>query len=98
MKKLYIISIAAVLLLIGTAVFAGNYFYSSATTKDEAARISLEDAKKDFDENAAVFVDTRPADAYKEEHIKGAINLPAADVEARYKELPKDKKIIAYCS
>lgn len=64
----------------------------------EAPRISLEDAKKAFDEGNAVFVDTRYADAYKMEHVKGAINIPANEFDTRYSEVPKGKKIIAYCS
>lgn len=65
---------------------------------EEAPRISLADAKADFDKGAAIFVDTRAEVTYKDEHIKGSINLPAEAFEARYKELPTDKKIIAYCS
>lgn len=65
---------------------------------DDAPRISLADAKKDFDAGSAIFVDTRADAAYKTEHIKGSINLTMGDLEARYKELPTDKKIIAYCS
>ncbi len=65
---------------------------------DEAPRISLADAKKDFDAGNAVFVDTRAASAFKTEHVKGAINLPAEAFEAKYKEIPAGKKIIAYCS
>jgi 3-mercaptopyruvate sulfurtransferase SseA len=76
---------------------AGSRTASSATP-EEAARISLEDAKKDFDSGAAIFVDTRAESAYQNEHIKGAINIPAEAFQTRYKEVPKDKKIIAYCS
>ena len=65
---------------------------------DTAPRISLEEAKADFDKKVAVFVDTRPEDAYKVEHIKDAINIPLGSPETRFKELSKDKKIIAYCS
>ena len=65
---------------------------------EDAPRISLEDAKKDFDKENAVFIDTRAEAAYKVEHIKGSINIPLDAVEARYKELSKDKKVIAYCS
>ena len=65
---------------------------------DDAPRISLEDAKKDFDKGNVVFIDTRGEESYKVEHIKGSLNIPLNSVEARYKELPKDKKIIAYCS
>ena len=65
---------------------------------DTAPRIVLADAKKEFDAGNAVFVDTRAKTAYDAEHIKGAINMTTADVETRYKEIPTDKKIIAYCS
>ena len=70
----------------------------AAQTGDEAPRIALADAKKDFDDNAALFVDTRGESSYKDEHIKGAINISAENFDAKYKELPKDGKIIAYCS
>ena len=65
---------------------------------DEAPRITLADAKKDFDAGNVVFVDTRAEATYKQEHIKGAINMPMEAVETRYKEIPTGKKIIAYCS
>ncbi len=65
---------------------------------DEAPRITLADAKKDFDAGNVVFVDTRAETSYRTEHIKGAINVPAEAIQTRYTEVPKDKKIIAYCS
>ena len=65
---------------------------------DDETRITLADAKKEFDAGNAVFVDTRAKAAYDSEHIKGAINMTTDDVEARYKEIPTGKKIIAYCS
>ncbi len=66
--------------------------------KDDAPRITLEEAKKDFDAGNAVFVDTRAESSYKMDHIKGAFNLPIESFEAKYKDLPKDKKLIVYCS
>lgn len=64
----------------------------------EAARISLAEAKIAFDSGKAVFVDTRDHDSYKAGHIKGAVNMSAGEVAARFGELPKDRQIIAYCS
>ena len=61
-------------------------------------RVSLADAKKAFDEGNVVFVDTRAETTYKQEHIKGALNIPAEAFQTRYTEVPKDKKIITYCS
>lgn len=76
---------------------------TSPTAKNEdplarVPRISLEDAKKAFDEGGVVFVDTRAEVQYREEHVKGSINIPAEAFEARYGEVPKNKKIITYCS
>lgn len=70
----------------------------SKPAQKEAARIQLAEAKAAFDAGKAVFVDTRDADQFKAGHIKGAINMGAAEVAARFAELPKDKQIIAYCS
>jgi hypothetical protein len=65
---------------------------------DGAPRISLADAKADFDAGSAVFIDTRPEDTYKQEHVKGAINITLMDDAAKYSSIPKGKKIIVYCS
>jgi len=61
-------------------------------------RITLADAKKEFDAGTALFVDTRDISSYRFSHIKGAFHLPAEAASTRWKELPTDKKIIAYCS
>lgn len=61
-------------------------------------RITLADAKKDFDAGAAIFIDTRNEAQYRSERIKGAINITTETLEAKYKEIPADKKIIVYCS
>ena len=65
---------------------------------DTAPRISLADAKKDFDSGTAVFLDTHAPDQYAQRHIKGSINIPANQLDAYFNKIPKGKKIIAYCS
>ena len=64
----------------------------------EVPRINLADAKKDFDAGITYFIDTRNEESYKSEHIKGAVNISENMLEAKIKNIPKDKKIIAYCS
>ena len=64
----------------------------------DAPRISLADAKKEFDAGTAVFVDTHSPQQFAVQHIPGAINIPANDVGDKADKLPKGKKIIAYCS
>ncbi|MDD5586663.1 MAG: rhodanese-like domain-containing protein [Alphaproteobacteria bacterium] len=41
--------------------------------------------------------DVRQPEEYNEGHIKNAVLMPLSDVPNRYKELPKDKKIVVYC-
>lgn len=113
MKKILSLSfLLTIALLIGAAcqkastanMTANNTNNANKTTApaanptEDAPRVSLADAKKDFDAGTAIFVDTRAEAAYKNEHIKGSINISSENFEAKYKELPKDKKIIAYCS
>ena len=64
----------------------------------DASRITLADAKKDFDAGNVVIIDVRDEAAYRQEHIKGSMNITAATLTAKFNEIPKGKKIIAYCS
>lgn len=65
---------------------------------DEAPRITLAEAKKDFDTKSAVFVDTHTQEQFDMEHIPGAINIQANLIKFEMNKVPKGKKIIAYCS
>jgi rhodanese-related sulfurtransferase len=83
------------MLLISAVALIG---FAAACQKTPAPRISLVNAKKDFDAGQAVFVDTRNDSEFAQNHIKGAVNISGTTFEAKYKELPIDKKIIVYCS
>ena len=71
---------------------------AATTPANDAPRISLADAKAAFDAGTAIYVDSRAESAYKQEHIKGAINIPGGTLDSKIKQLSKDKKIIVYCS
>lgn len=64
----------------------------------EVPRISLADAKAQYDANSAVFVDVRSAEQYEAAHIPGAVSLPLAEVQARHYELAADALIFLYCT
>ncbi len=64
--------------------------------------ITLDEAKKAFDEQAALFLDARPAADYAEAHLPGALNLPPArfeelflDLADRIEEAPA---LLVYCT
>ena len=71
---------------------------SHGHAEDTAQRISLADAKKDFDAGTAVFIDTHAPEHFAQRHIKGSINVPANNIDPFVDKIPKGKKIIAYCS
>jgi rhodanese-related sulfurtransferase len=42
-------------------------------------------------------LDVRPAEEYRAGHIPGALSVPVSELEARLRELPKRREIVAYC-
>jgi len=69
-----------------------------ATPMDNVPRITLADAKKDFDAGNAVIIDVRDEAAFNLEHITGALNITPQTLDANIGKLPKGKKLIVYCS
>jgi hypothetical protein len=61
-------------------------------------RISVTEAEAAVRQGEAVLLDVRLAPAYTAGHIKGAIAMPEPEIAARARSLPKDKKIITYCT
>jgi rhodanese-related sulfurtransferase/DNA-binding transcriptional ArsR family regulator len=44
-----------------------------------------------------VVLDVRPTEEYEAGHIAGAVSIPHDALKRRLSELPKDRKIVAYC-
>lgn len=62
--------------------------------------IDVAAARNLFESGAALFIDARHEFDFKLGHIKGAVNLPLKDFEARKSTLaffPKNKTIVTYC-
>jgi guanyl-specific ribonuclease Sa len=67
--------------------------------EDKMPRVKADDAKKLVEEGKAIVIDVRGAEAYKLSHVKGALDVPLNKLESGdFKGLPKDKRIIAYCT
>ncbi len=64
----------------------------------EVPRVSLVDAKAQYDANTAIFVDVRSTDEYETSRIPGAVSLPLDELQANYQELPTDALIFLYCT
>ena len=65
---------------------------------DSARRVPRDVAIKLVEEKKAVWVDVRPKGEYESGHIKGAANIPLAEIITRLRELPPNKFIITYCA
>ncbi len=71
----------------------------SQNPEDSMPRVRVEEAKADVTSGKGVIIDVRGTDAWKIAHIEGAIDIQLADVEkGDFKNIPKGKRIIAYCT
>ena len=72
---------------------------SPAVTEDNyphIERVTAADAKRGFDQGAAVFVDVRDLEEFEQAHIPGAISIPVYEVASRTGELDPEDWIITY--
>lgn len=59
--------------------------------------INCEELRRRLEAGRTVVIDVRPTLEYEAGHITGARSLPVEEIEARLKDLPKSKMIVAYC-
>jgi rhodanese-related sulfurtransferase/DNA-binding transcriptional ArsR family regulator len=69
------------------------YFDSKDSLEPVPARELLQRAKT----GVVTVLDVRPPEEYSAGHIRGAINVPLAQLAKRLDEIPRDKEIVAYC-
>ena len=68
-------------------------------TREDVPRIALDELRDLLaSPRKIVVIDTRSQAEYETGHIRGAISMPSAEVESRYRELPRGTKIVFYCA
>lgn len=67
------------------------------TSKDSLEPLSVNDLVDRMRSGLVTVVDVRPKEEYGAGHLRGAINVPLADIEKNLSKLPRDREIIAYC-
>jgi hypothetical protein len=73
--------------------------HSDHSSEANMPRVSAIEAKQLVDAGQGVIIDVRGSEAYQQSHIKGALDVHLADLEAgKFDKLPRDKRIIAYCT
>ena len=87
-------SLAAVALL--SAALVTSAAQDPAAPSDGVERISLDDFKAlAASGRPFVLIDVRGGVT---EGIKGAVNIPLGEIEARLAEIPPDREVITYCA
>jgi phage shock protein E len=64
----------------------------------EVPRVTTTELDELMKQGKVVVVDVRTQDMYDKGHIRGAKLIPVNQIGERGKELPRDKKIVTYCS
>jgi hypothetical protein len=73
--------------------------HSQSPAKAAVRRIAPEEAAMLVQTGEAILLDVRIKEAFDTEHIKGAVNIPYADIESRARaELTPTRWIIPYCT
>lgn len=67
-------------------------FQSALASSESVSRDEAQATRK-----RAVLLDVRPQYEFESGHLKGAVNIPLDELTDRLDELPRDRKIIAYC-
>jgi len=65
--------------------------------RDELESIGRDELEQRMRAGDIVILDVRPTAEYDAGHIRGALSVPIAELGRRLKELPKDRRVIAYC-
>jgi hypothetical protein len=65
---------------------------------DDIERISIADFQRLHASGDAVLVDVRSRLVYVQAHIPGSISIPATELANSLHLLPRDKKIVTYCT
>ena len=71
---------------------------ASVVHQAEVPRVTTTELEDLMKQDKVVVVDVRTQDMYDKGHIRGARLIPVNQIGERGKELPRDKKIVTYCS
>jgi rhodanese-related sulfurtransferase/biotin operon repressor len=64
---------------------------------DDTTAVETDELLRRLDAGDALVLDVRPAAEFAGGHLRGALNVPLAELADRIAELPRDHEIVAYC-
>jgi rhodanese-related sulfurtransferase len=65
--------------------------------RDRLVAIGCDELARRLDEQSVIVLDVRPQEEYRAGHIAGARSVPVSELQARLREIPRGKEIVAYC-
>lgn len=65
--------------------------------RDELEPVDAKELRRRISAGEVTVIDVRPALEYEAGHIAGALSVPLEALDARLKELPRKRPIVAYC-
>lgn len=65
--------------------------------RESLKTITSEELMSKLGDDEVVVIDVRPKHEYELSHIKNAKSLPKSELQKELDQIPKDKKIVAYC-
>jgi rhodanese-related sulfurtransferase len=69
-----------------------------AAEPETFARISIDDLEPLAARGEVTIIDVRTSEAFLASHIEGALHIPVARLEGEVPYLPKDKRVVTYCT
>jgi rhodanese-related sulfurtransferase/DNA-binding transcriptional ArsR family regulator len=64
---------------------------------DGEAELPRADLQHMLRKGEAVLIDVRPGIEFEHGHVRGALSIPIEELPSRVDELPRDRRIVAYC-
>ena len=72
--------------------------HASDPAVDAIPRITIEELQNEMTSGEVVVIDVRNADDYLRGHIPGSLQIPLSYIAGEVDYLPKNKRIVTYCT
>ncbi len=75
----------------------GSLVHSFMSDRGALQAVSQDELMRRLEEQEVIVLDVRPVSEYNAGHIAGAWSIPIEELNSRLRELPKSRRIVAYC-
>lgn len=65
--------------------------------RDDMEPLSLSELRRRLRKGDITLLDVRPREEYDAAHIPGALSIPIPQLGKRFREVPKNREVVAYC-